>query len=535
MSIGLGALAVGLLAVAMLMEVPSVSMEVGRPVAVSTVDGSAPLVRSHEAPSIVVDRNRSSTLYASGVELRSGACQFWVSTDGAETWDPETVPSLEPFTRNCGFGSAQPHNVRTHLAQGPDGTLYLAFQANSPQANGTRSVLLASSGDGGRSWRTTLVYEGPTASSSVDPEINFQAHVAVDPERPQRVYVTWRRSYAASPEPTHVGRRTRSYLAVSDDGGRTFGPARLLFDRETGADGPRLIVVDGWLYAFYVDVTTPLATPDPSPSPAGGRVSVAISGDGGQSWERIRIAEAPAASDPIPVHDRRRGLFSVVWHDGRTGDLDVYLSQSTDGSEWTPPRRLNDDPPGTRVGQHYPQIAISPNGRLDVAWYDWRDDPFPPPGGPDDGSLDLFTNRGHQASVYLTSSDDGGRTWVANRRVSDTLIDRTIGTWAPNFDVITPPAIASLARQAVVVWSDTRHGTVSTQTQDLYSATVTFSRSAGTGSVTETQAGVTGLLLGAGGAMWTTSRLHRRRARRGGRLGGGAARPARDDRVLVDA
>ena len=136
MSIALAAIAVALLVAAGFTDVPEIRLTVDRSVPVSTIDRSAPLVRSHEAPSVVADRDERSILYASGVDLRSGACQFWVSADGAQSWQPETVPSLEPYTRNCGLGSSQPHNLRTELVQAPDGRLYYAFQGNSPDAGG---------------------------------------------------------------------------------------------------------------------------------------------------------------------------------------------------------------------------------------------------------------------------------------------------------------------------------------------------------------------------------------------------------------
>jgi hypothetical protein len=214
----------------------------------------------------------------------------------------------------------------------------------------------------------------------------------------------------------------------------------------------------------------------------------------------------------VPVWDPRRKAFHVVWHDNRREELDVWYSTSPDAVTWSAPRQLNDDPPGTRVGQHYPQISISPGGRLDVAWYDWRDDPFPAPAVGPGNVLGLFTNRGKVASVYLTSSGDGGRTWSPNVRVNDQLIDRTVGTWANNYDVLAPPAVASTPTQALVAWSDTRHATVLSQTQDLAAAVVTFEQREAA-RVTGLQATLVGILVGAGVAMWVALWIVRRPGR----------------------
>ncbi|HEX6596235.1 MAG TPA: hypothetical protein VF045_04835, partial [Acidimicrobiales bacterium] len=169
----------------------------------------------------------------------------------------------------------------------------------------------------------------------------------------------------------------------------------------------------------------------------------------------------------------------------------------------------------------YPQISMSDGGRIDVAWYDWRDDPFPAPAVGPGNVLGLFTNRGKVASVYLTSSRDGGRTWSPNVRVNDQLIDRTVGTWANNYDVLAPPAVASTSTGAIVAWSDTRHASTISQTQDIATATVTFEQPA-TARVTGLQATLVGALVGSGVAMWLALWIVRRPAR-----SAGASRPDR--------
>jgi hypothetical protein len=257
------------------------------------------------------------------------------------------------------------------------------------------------------------------------------------------------------------------------------------------------------VYAFYRQLPPPLPSVDtgPAPTPPLTRLFAAASRDGGRTWARAEIAAARDASEPVPAYDPERKRFYAVWHDNRQEELDVWFSSSPDAVTWSPPQRLNDDPPGTRVGQHFPQLSLSPSGRIDVAWYDWRDEPLPPATVGAGNVLALFASRGKVASVYLTTSADGGRTWARNVRVNDQLIDRTVGTWANNYDVLAPPAIVSLRRGALVAWSDTRHATVIDQSQDIATATVTYETVKAV-RVTGLQAALAGTMLGLGVAMW---------------------------------
>jgi len=475
-------------------------------------DADRAISRDAEAPAVLADRDDPATIYLAETEMTSGACRFYVSGDRGATWRTEQAPRLEPYTENCALGTATPQNIRTELTQGPDGAIYVVFQANAPGDNGGRSVLVGRSTDKGRSWRTAAIAPAPrSADPGQEVELNFEGHIAVDPADSKRIYAMWRRSYGRASPP----RPTRPYMSVSDDGGATWGPARLMFDRSSGSDGPRPVVVGSQLWAFWREAAPPVPASQDGPTlaPPVTRVLASMSTDGGRSWQDHEIANANDASEPGAVYDRARRRFYVVWHDNRAGDLDAYFSSSSDGVAWTRPTRLNDDAHGNLRGQYFPQISESRGGRLDVAWYDWRDDPFPAATMGIGQALGLFTNRGTFASVYLTSSGDGGRTWTRNVRVSDDLIDRTIGTWVNNADVMAPVAVTSAPTGALVAWSDTRNGNTVTQTQDIYTASVSFGKP-GPRQVTPFQTAVVGALLGAGLTIWLAAVLMRRPGRR---------------------
>lgn len=486
------------------------------PAVLVTDDGV--LTRQYEAPYLLVDQSDPDMVYLSAVHLQTGDCRFFRSEDGGRSWARDLpAPLLEPYT-NCGLVGS-PQNIRTELRQAPDGTLYYLHHAHDPGAGGTRSILLGRSGDGGRTWDSTVVHAGPKASDEDEAEKNFEPHMAIDPDNPQRISVMWRQTL-----PIRGPGRTRPWMAISDDGGETFGESFRMFDLDMGFDGPRPVVVGGTLYAFHRvrDDTEEGRSPEVEPG-----VYVSVSTDDGQTWERtpLRAEQPDDASEPVPVYDRQAGRFHVVWHDNSSGDLDVYYATSTDGKTWIDPVRLNDDPEDSTRGQYYPQITLALDGRVEVAWYDYRDDPFPAPQPDERGEpLGLGSNLGTFQSVYMTSSDDGGQTWSPNLRVNDVLIDRSVGLWNREFFFVVPVSLAATADSTVVAWSDTRHGNAQTSSQDIATSVVTTPAAAAGSRNDAIIAGLAGLLLGAGVAMVAAVVLLRRR----GGPGAGRAAPSRE-------
>jgi hypothetical protein len=62
---------------------------------------------------------------------------------------------------------------------------------------------------------------------------------------------------------------------------------------------------------------------------------------------------------------------AVVWTDNRSGDEDVYIAYSSDsGASFQGNRRVDDGPTGTN--QSHPSVAVTPSGRVAVAWEDDR-------------------------------------------------------------------------------------------------------------------------------------------------------------------
>jgi hypothetical protein len=75
---------------------------------------------------------------------------------------------------------------------------------------------------------------------------------------------------------------------------------------------------------------------------------------------------------------------------------DVFVTHSDDGRVWSPPVRVNQDPP--RYDNWLPEVAVSARGGVYVAWHDWRETP---PG-----------LGGSWSQIWLARSDDGGERWT---------------------------------------------------------------------------------------------------------------------------
>ena len=94
-------------------------------------------------------------------------------------------------------------------------------------------------------------------------------------------------------------------------------------------------------------------------------------------------------------------------------DADIFLIKSTDGGNtWSTPLRINND--ATVTDQILPWIDVKPDGTIDIAWFDRRNDPL-----------------GDQYwDVFIARSTNGGNSFVGNVQVNDTSFLTPLGgTW----------------------------------------------------------------------------------------------------------
>ncbi len=175
--------------------------------------------------------------------------------------------------------------------------------------------------------------------------------------------------------------------------------------------------------------------------PGRGRIEIVKSANGGVSFGQpvvaARITSIPfflpngqpdknfrtPASLPAFAVGPENGTLYAAWADYRNRDADIYLARSTNnGSNWSAPVRLNDDPVGNGVDQIQPQIAVARNGRVAVTWFDRR---LPCPDLP--WIPEEHVGRANMCiDTFLTRSFDDGVTWGPNIRVSAQTWDWTL-------------------------------------------------------------------------------------------------------------
>lgn len=448
------------------------------------VSGTLNPVRLFPTPQVAVHPDDPQTVVAVAGDIRNGDCYLWVSRDGSLTWS--LTASLLPE----GFDHCAQRNFGRYVepAFASDGTLYIGMGGSAlaeGHPNGPVTALMARTSDLGETVEVTAVAEPDTVEVETDegrtvglPEQHRYASVAVDPTDSQRVYMGWRRGVAPPSTFSFGGLpSTRPYVAVSGGGGRTWGePVDLTvageeagLPPETSYNVPELVVApDGTVYAF-----TRVRPPAPDDGPRPQRSFYMFrSTDGGGSWEASQVYEgAPTIDNPDVGVDPGSGRLHLTWlqrDTDRPAPLIVYAMTSADGGEtWSEPVRVPDPEAAEQRNQYSPGISVAPNGRVDIAWHDFRDDPFDEPGS--------FKESGPEeerwAHVYYSSSTDGGRTWSPDVRVSDRLIDRDSGA---TFEGAYrgPLGVAAADPAAYVVWPETRAADPETEVEDVYATRI---------------------------------------------------------------
>ena len=246
------------------------------------------------------------------------------------------------------------------------------YWAHGATRNG---IFVRRSLDGGKTWEPEHI---PVAEQTSTPGIPFE-------DKPYIVADTSKSKYAGN---LYVGwtrwRLTDSQMVIcrSTDDGKTWS-APVEIDAHPGlprddngaAEGfDGVVGPDGTLYVVWSQDDDLMFT---------------SSRDGGKTFSRARavIHTAPIMF-AIETLDRANGFPQIAidpkskrlyatWSDYRNGDLDIFVSSSSDeGKHWTPASRVNNDPVHNGAEQFFQWLAVDPvDGSVNVVFYDRRGDP----------------------------------------------------------------------------------------------------------------------------------------------------------------
>ena len=421
-------------------------------------------INANNSPALAQDpRNPSVLALVNRIDTPVYSCALSVSHDGGVSWTSASVP-LPRREHKCYAPDA---------AFGADGTLYVSYVTLVGRGNTPDAAWIVRSTDDGRALSRPTRVLGPLV---------FEVRIVTDPARPHRLYMTWLQAATTGLYSLPVpGNPIES--ARSDDGGvhwsapvRVSDPARPRVLAPVPAADP-----GGRLYVLYLDVGTDRLDYEGADGGLGGppydghfALVLARSTDAGQTWEESIVTSSIVptrrflvflAPYPALAVDPRTGRIYIAVEDAPLGDPDVYLWSLAPGAgTWSAPTRVNDTPPHDHTWQYLPALAVAPNGRLDVVYYDRRDDP---------------SNR--LTGVSLQSSFDGGRKFTRRVPLTDRVFSSQIGFGQERNmpELGSRLALISDDSGAVAAWADTRYGTLATDKQVIESASVSFTARSG--------------------------------------------------------
>ena len=425
---------------------------------VNATAGDPADITATNSPAVVRNpRDPRELVVTTRIDSPDFSCAVWASGDGGRRWRRTAVPTPPGEGRKCYAPDA---------AYSSDGVLHVSYVTLEGSANTPRALWVASSRDGGRNLGEPRKVSGPLA---------FQARIAADPARPNRLYATWVQArdvgnlkFTAPGNPVQAAR--------SDDGGATWRRATRVNAPARGRSIAPVPAVGGGgeLYVLFLDLGGDRLDYEGAhegfggpPYPGRFTLVLARSRDGGASWEEsvvddgiVPIGRFVPFLPPFPALavDRGSGRVHVAFHDRRLGSPDVWLWSLREGDDgWGEPVRVNDTARDDGSSQYLPQLAVAPGGRLDVVYYDRRRDP-----------------RDVRTDVALQSSHDGGMTFGRSLRLTARAFDSRIGFGSERGmpQLGSRIGLASGRGETLAVWADTRAGTDASSKQDLYSAAV---------------------------------------------------------------
>ena len=308
------------------------------------------------------------------------------STNGGQTW---TAKQVAP---NPGSMLDKNHLWIDNSTSSPyDGHVYDAWTAFGGSHN--NQIEVSHSSDGGVTWSQGISISAAINAGSHNQGVNL--HTGPNGE----VYAIWAVYDSWPSDETAIG------FAKSMDGGATFATAHRIITNIRG---------------------------------------IRTSG----TTKNQRVNSFPSMTVDIS-NGPNRGTMYVVWANigvpgTNTGSsIDVYMIKSTDnGTTWSTPSRINQDPTGLGKQHYFPWICCDPvSGTLSCIFYDDRN------------------VSSTKCEVFVANSKDGGQTWE-DFKVSDVSFTPTPIPGLADSYMGDYLGITAQDRKVYPVWSDNRSGVV---------------------------------------------------------------------------
>ncbi|HWG72776.1 MAG TPA: sialidase family protein, partial [Acidimicrobiales bacterium] len=413
--------------------------------------------------------NPDHIVIAYGEEQQQANCYLGVSYNDGATWrdmklvGPGARVALPAGGNQCYWPTA---------TFGPDGTLYYAFSDHVVLSAGTGFIhghfflYSITSTDGGTNFSApvTVDTQPPVPASSGGGD--FIPLLTTDPAS-GRLYATWEVQNFSQPAPLPP------MATFSTDHGRSFAAPVLL---DTAANGGGAfpspsVGAGGRLYISFDNFTPPGAPKGVSylqvVSSTNGGVSysapvTATSGYGcyppppGGSCSKPmgRIDDAGALGEAVAAPTQGLVYAATQAVVGNSYRIQVAVSHDY-GATWRAQRTIAIPPGLAADSQIFPNIAVAPNGRVDIVYYD-------------------FTVPGGVETTYLSSSTDGGNSFSTPRLISDAPSSIFVGSGfgVANGSFGGGRLVTSTDGATFTAWTDTRRGNHTNGQNDVYSARV---------------------------------------------------------------
>ena len=365
--------------------------------------------------SMAIDRNSGDLVAAYNDNPYPGGPGIGVSfsSDGGQNWNPGQLPIPVSSTNQPYLDTFDPTITVDDI--GNFFVAHIATDANwgiGPESG----LYVHKSSNGGLTWSGPLLVDRELAPvSNPDPAYRFNDRCQIwsdrNPSSPHynNIYIAWIKDRGwNSPQPW-----SDIYVSVSTNSGTSFTAANQInnVNNAFGNMPVPTVAANGDLYVLWMDYNVITG--------GNGTMFFNKSTDGGSSWgtdTAINTIPLPpinlnGGSDVlakgaavIRAHPTNAGELYVVYASDPDAagpdEADIFFIRTTNGgASWSNAVRINDD--STTNDQVLPWMDVTPNGIIDIIWYDRRND----------GS-DLNWD------VYATTSIDGGLTFANNFQVN---------------------------------------------------------------------------------------------------------------------